>query len=775
MTTIQETRPYNPWLWFVLPIWCLLFLVYFPPHQFDVAISQLFYVNNGWPWHGNAFFSQVLHKGTKVIPIVIAVGVLFQIGKLLWKKQKTREYPAERLWRLVCVFLSMLFCVVVVWWLKETTGVSCPWSTTPFGGARSITDPGWSWVFRAGNCWPAGHAGTGFCLFGFYFYFRDRWPTLARWVLLGVFIFGFICATARMMQGAHFASHGVATMLIDWLISAVMYVLIFDRKKIIHRFANVRVCSGSVALVLIMALFWTVFLDIPFWRSMILSAGTEADFIAERLILIATLFASFFCISIAVIELLSVLPGWLFAVILSVLSISGIISLVASLLYGTTMTPDMVRNFLETDPREAGMYFSVTLVVLSLFLLLPVTAVFGAAWENRSLWLDKVKRVGIASGCLIVGALLLFSQLQPFSAAMRNDKSARYLIAPFNVIYSTASTLLRDKSTDGARVRTVVDHSPVMTITPKKPTVMVVAIGETARSASWQLAGYERKTTPTLSTLDQIISIPNVMACGTSTDVSLPCMMSRIGRRDYDRDRILSEESLPALLQRAGVKVVWVDNQSGSKGTSDGVPTVHPSFDTRYCHDGECLDAVFINELRTRLKEAKPGETTVLFFHMMGSHGPAYDRRSEEQDKVFGPVCQDPSFRGCRSEEIRNAYDASIHYTDRVLSDLIKTLQKQSSVNSAFIYVSDHGESIGENGLFLHGAPFYMAPDEQKIVPMIMWTSKSFDQAFNLDKPALRDAASDVVTHDHLYHTILGMLKIKSSTYDAQWDLTAKQ
>ena len=165
----------------------------------------------------------------------------------------------------------------------------------------------------------------------------------------------------------------------------------------------------------------------------------------------------------------------------------------------------------------------------------------------------------------------------------------------------------------------------------------------------------------------------------------------------------------------------------------------------------------------------------MLFFHMMGSHGPAYDRRSEEQDKVFGPVCQDPSFRGCRPEEIRHAYDASIHYTDRVLSDLIKTLQKQSSVNSAFIYVSDHGESIGENGLFLHGAPFYMAPDEQKIVPMIMWTSKSFDQAFNLNKPALRDAASDVVTHDHLYHTILGMLKIKSSTYDAQWDLTVKQ
>lgn len=773
MKTMQKVRPYNPWLWFAIPVWCLLFLVYFPPHQLDVAISQLFYINNGWPWHGNAFFSEVLHKGTKAVPIVIAIGVVFQIGKQFWQKRHQALYSEEKVKRLGYVFLSMLFCVVFVWWLKETTAVSCPWSTVPFGGSRAITDPSLSWVFRAGNCWPAGHAGTGFCLFAFYFYYRDHRPSLARWVLTAVFVFGFICATARMMQGAHFASHGMATMLIDWLISAALYVLMFDRKAIVSRFVNTPFCSGTTSLLLVTALFWTVFLDIPFWRSMIVSAGSDTSFVAERLVLIATLFASFFFVAMAVIELLSILPRQLFAVLLSLLSISGIISLVAALLYGTTMTPDMIRNFLETDPREAGMYFSVTLVVLSLFLLLPVVAVWKSAFNTRIAWIDKVKRIGIFSGCLIVGVLLIFTQFQPFSAAMRNDKSARYLIAPFNVIYSTTSTLLRDKSTDGHRVRTIIDSKPTMTVVPKKPTVMVVAIGETARSVSWQLAGYERETTPTLSAMRDIISIPKVMACGTSTDVSLPCMLSRIGRRDYDWDRILTEESLPALLQRAGVKVLWVDNQSGSKGTSDGVPTVHPSFEDQYCHDGECLDAVFIKELQTQINQAKAGETTVLFFHMMGSHGPAYDRRSEKQDKIFGPVCQDSSFRGCRPEEIRNAYDSSIHYTDRVLSGLIKTLQKTASVNSAFIYVSDHGESIGENGLYLHGAPFYMAPDEQKIVPMVMWTSSGFDRTFNLDKVALRDAASDVVTHDHLYHTILGMLKIQSSTYDVQWDLTA--
>lgn len=171
----------------------------------------------------------------------------------------------------------------------------------------------------------------------------------------------------------------------------------------------------------------------------------------------------------------------------------------------------------------------------------------------------------------------------------------------------------------------------------------------------------------------------------------------------------------------------------------------------------------------------KSGERQVLVLHMMGSHGPAYDHRSEDKDKVFGSVCTDPSFRSCSSEQIVNAYDASIRYTDRVLVGLIETLSSKTEVDTAFIYISDHGESLGENGLFLHGAPYYVSPDVQKIVPMVMWLSDGFKEDYGVSEAVIEKNIQKTVTHDHLYHTVLGLLNVKSSTYEARWDLSAME
>ena len=231
----SEIRSYNPWIWLILPLWCLAFLVLFPPHQLDIAVSRLFWIDGDWPWHHNPFFTEVLHKGAKAVPIVVALWVVYRLFRLSIKKSE--EAWQEKRKRYAYVFIAMLASVLLCWWLKQTTGVSCPWSTSAFGGTDPITDPGWS--FRAGNCWPGGHAGSGFCLFALFFALRDQRKTLARWCLLAVFVFGSICGFARLMQGAHFLSHNLATMLIDWIVCAVIYVLIFDRKKILSRFVNI--------------------------------------------------------------------------------------------------------------------------------------------------------------------------------------------------------------------------------------------------------------------------------------------------------------------------------------------------------------------------------------------------------------------------------------------------------------------------------------------------------------------------------------------------------
>ncbi len=768
----SETRSYNPWIWLVLPIWCLAFLVLFPPHQLDIAVSRLFWIDGDWPWHHNVFFSEVLHKGAKAVPIIFALWVIYQLFRL--KLQKSIEDRQEKIKRYAYVFVAMLTSVLLCWWLKQTTGVSCPWTTTVFGGSDLITDPGWSLVARAGNCWPGGHAGTGFCLFALFFALRDHHPAYARWCLLAVFVFGSICGFARTMQGAHFVSHNIATMLIDWIVCAVLYVLFFDREKIISRFLKDGPVTSHAQSVFAAALFWTIFLDVPFWRALIGTAGSDPELIAQTLFLSVVLALSFFFVALSVIELLAISPKRVFQLFMLILSISGVTALISALLYGTTMTPDMVRNFLQTDTKEASMYLSVSSVLLFAFLFIPAILILKNSKSTTVTLEDRFKRLGLSALFLLIGILLLLSQLQPFSAIMRMDKSMRYMIAPFNVVYSTASTLLRDKNTDAERVRHIVDPNPYATEKPQRATVFVLMIGETARSANWQLAGYGRETTPRLAAMD-IINIPKVQACGTSTDVSLPCMLSRIGRRDYDRDRILSEEALPSLLQRSGFNVTWIDNQSGSKGTSDGVKTVKLSDDKTLCNGSDCMDMAFVLDLKKRLQTVKPGERQVLILHMMGSHGPAYDLRSEDQDKVFGKVCNDPSFRRCSPEEIVNAYDASIRYTDRVLAEVLRTLQSKKDIDTAFIYLSDHGESLGEGGLFLHGAPYKMAPDEQKIIPMVMWLSDGFKADYAVSQSAIEKAIQKPVTHDHLYHTVLGLLNIHSMTYESRWDLSNEE
>ena len=471
----------------------------------------------------------------------------------------------------------------------------------------------------------------------------------------------------------------------------------------------------------------------------------------------------------SIIALLGLLPRLIFKGLMILLTLLGATSLVVWLYYGIAMTPDMVRNFLATDFHEASGYWSWSLALNFILISLPGLLLINRLRSSRRPE-SKLKRLGICVVTLLCGVFVLFIQLQPFSALMRGDKSLRYLFAPVNIVYSTSSTLLRDQNPEKAQ-KVIVDASPKAIFTSDKPTLFVVLIGETARSANWQLANYEKATNPELSKLN-IVNIPKVQACGTSTDVSLPCMLSRVGRRDYDRKRILTEESLPSLLKRAGFSVTWVDNQSGCKGTCDGVRVTKPTPDPLYCHAGTCMDGVFNRSIDEAFNALKTQNHTVLFLHMMGSHGPAYYKRSTESEKVFGKECTDPTFKSCSKESIRAAYDSSIRYTDRVVAELIRKLQNRTDINTALIYLSDHGESLGENGLYLHGAPYYIAPDEQKIVPMVMWFSEPFKKNYTIDTRVIEENSHKPVAHDHLYHTILGLLNVRSSTYDSQWDLS---
>ena len=763
--------PFRYRRWFLLPLWALVFLILFSPHALDISVSHLFFSVDHWPWHRVEWFSTLFHKAAKGIPVAVALVTLGALVRdALRRKKGLPVDPALRA-RLLYLFAAMLAAVLLVWRLKGVTGVACPWDVNIFGGDTPVRDPSFSFFRQPGNCWPAGHAGSGFCLFALYFFWRDASPRRAAAAFWFALLFGFFCGWIRLMQGAHFLSHVIATGLIDWLVCAALYVLFFARETIAKALARIAkpVSHSNHAVVWMTALWWTLVFDIGYYRQIL--AGTTAENAASILTTTGMSALLFFFVSASLLYALSLFPKIVFRTATLLLNLLGGLSLTAALLYGVIMTPDMIRNFLATDTHEALGYFSLRTVLLYLIVTLPPVLLLVKIERRDRLWVPALCSVA----ALLISAGTVFLGMQGFSSAMRNDKSLRYQIAPVNIVYSTATTLLTDKNPDAEIRRIVVDERPTLEVVPDGKSLLVVVIGETTRTANWQPAGYARETAPRLTADKEVLHLPRVLACGTSTDVSLPCMLSRVGRRDYDRERIVSEESLPALLQRAGVSVSWIENQSGCKGTCAGVPTRKPEPVEALCPSGVCFDEIFAKEVRREVDNLQTGRPAVVFLHMMGSHGPAYWSRSPESDKAFRPECQDADLGSCSKEEIAAAYDNSVRHTDRALAEVLAELRTaaQAGVATGLVYVSDHGESLGENGLFLHGAPYWMAPAEQIEVPGVLWLSDNYRRTFGIDYERLVQKARGDVRHDHLYHTVLGLLKVRSSAYDRTWDLTS--
>jgi lipid A ethanolaminephosphotransferase len=256
-------------------------------------------------------------------------------------------------------------------------------------------------------------------------------------------------------------------------------------------------------------------------------------------------------------------------------------------------------------------------------------------------------------------------------------------------------------------------------------------------------------------------------------------MFSSLGRADYDEARIRGGESLVQLLARAGMRVVWLDNQSGCKGVCDGVETADLSSgtDPALCPDGHCHDEVLVRRLR-EVADAQPAGDTrdlVVVLHQLGNHGPAYYKRHPPAFTRFTPECTRAELRDCSREEIVNAYDNAIAYTDHVLASAIDVLdRRRDRFDVGLIYVSDHGESLGEKGLYLHGMPYAIAPAEQLSVPMVWWFGGTGVRAWGgVDEACLRRRAAEPAHHDNLFHSVLGLMGVETPRYLAERDLTS--
>ena len=453
------------------------------------------------------------------------------------------------------------------------------------------------------------------------------------------------------------------------------------------------------------------------------------------------------------------------------------------LAYGVAIDASMLTNVLQTDVKEAGDLLNVRMLATVLALAVPPLWWLLRRPVRRLSLLRHVAHNGLLlAGAIAVIVVCLLLVFQDFASTMRNHTKLRYLINPLNSVYALGNIATKPLRMDTSKLLPVGRDAQLGAsyAGQAKPPLLVLVLGETGRSGNFGINGYERNTTPRLAARTDLVSAHNAWSCGTSTAASVPCMFSHLGRAGYDA-RAANFESLIDVLHHAGLAVLWVDNQSGCKGVCDRIGATLTSAqktDPALCPGGECLDRVMLQDLDTRIA-ALPAEQrqrgTVVVLHQMGSHGPAYYKRSAPDNKKFGPECTSTSLQECDRQQVVNAYDNSIVETDHFLDSVLKWLATQDrQAQTAMVYVADHGESLGENNLYLHGLPYSVAPDVQKHVPWLTWLSPAMQARTQLATSCLqRDLAERRITHDNYFHSVLGLLDVKTGAYNPELDMYA--
>ena len=450
--------------------------------------------------------------------------------------------------------------------------------------------------------------------------------------------------------------------------------------------------------------------------------------------------------------------------------------------YGIAIDASMLVNVLQTDVTEAGDLLNWRLVGTVLVLAAPpLLWLYGWPVSRRGVLRQVAHNGLLLVGSIAVVVVCLLLVFQDFASTMRNKTELRYLINPLNSVYALGNIASKPLRMDTSKLLPLGRDAQLGAsyAGQAQPPLLVLVLGETGRSANFGINGYARNTTPLLAARKDLVNAPDAWSCGTSTAASVPCMFSHLGRTGYAA-RSANYEGLIDVLHQAGLAVLWLDNQSGCKGVCDRIGETNTSRtrDAALCPGDECLDRIMLKDLDTRIA-ALPAEQrqrgTVIVMHQMGSHGPAYYKRSAPQNKKFTPECLSTSLQECDRQQVINAYDNSIVETDHFLDSVLNWLQAQEDkAQPAMIYVADHGESLGENNVYLHGLPYSIAPDVQKHVPWITWLSPSLQTRTHLTTGCLqKDLAQRRITHDNYFHSVLGLMDVKTTVYDPALDMFA--
>nr|WP_159464730.1 phosphoethanolamine transferase EptA [Scandinavium goeteborgense] len=533
-----------------------------------------------------------------------------------------------------------------------------------------------------------------------------------------------------------------------------------------------RPAMGHVFYLALFALYISLFLNISFYKQAF--ALLPVDSLHNGLVY-ATLPVVAFCVINIIVTLASFL--WLDRLLISLFILVSAAAQYFIMTFGVVIDRSMIANIIDTTPAES---FALTSTKMVLTLVLSGLLAVIIAWWIRvkkplSAWRGMALRVTsiVISGLLIVLVALLF--YKDYASLFRNNKELVKSLNPSNSIVAVNSWYAHNRLAHLPLVRIGEDatQKPVMKNAPRH-NLTILVLGETSRADNFSLGGYGHETNPRMKQ-DNVVYFPNTTSCGTATAVSVPCMFSNMPRAHYNEELAQHQEGLLDIVQRAGINVLWNENDGGCKGACDRVP--HQDMNRLnlpgQCIDGECYDDVLFHGLEEYINHLKGDGVIVL--HTIGSHGPTYYNRYPKNLRTFSPTCDSNEIQNCSKEQLVNTYDNTIVNVDYIVDKAIKLLQsKQDTLTTSLVYLSDHGESLGENGVYLHGLPWSIAPDTQKHVPLVIWLSDDYQQRYKVNYQCLKDhAKANHYSQDNLFSTMLGLAGVSTKEYKASDDILA--
>jgi len=435
------------------------------------------------------------------------------------------------------------------------------------------------------------------------------------------------------------------------------------------------------------------------------------------------------------------------------------------IIYNTAIDQVMLLNALRTNIYEIQ-----SLLNLKLFLHIAGLGVFPAIIVYKLNFkgcpiISRAKHLAIN---LLLLLLIVLPNMQTAGNIWREQKHLRYYLLPTNYIGSIIS-LLRDEEFSMRKTITVGDDVFIEKYwSNNKKNLIVFVVGETARAANFSLDGYERATNDALLPYRKNFAyFSNFFACGTSTAISVPCMFSALPQKSFKSAAAPYTENLVDIMQKAGYKSLWRENNTGCQKVCGRIEV------EKLCKKKHCYDEILLTNFEERISTAD--QDMFLILHQRGSHGPDYYNMYPKSFEKYKPVCKTNILPKCKKQELINAFDNTIEYTSYFLAHTINKLESMSNkYNILMIYSSDHGESLGEDKVYLHSAIYKNAPAEQTHIPFLIWMPENTQNNLGYDIKCLQKIAENRFSHDNIFHTILGFSGAKTTSYNAGLDILAK-